>query len=134
MVLAHYGIDKGEEELAEKIGVHERGAEGDQIEKAAREYNFKAEWKEFAPEEVTSLLEKEIPIIADVKSFNYPDKNHWVVIEEIDLKNNKVRVADPNIKGNRRYISLAELDERWKSRNMHTGEPLIRAGVIVYPK
>jgi predicted double-glycine peptidase len=77
-------------------------------------------------------LEKEIPIIADIKSFNYEGKNHWVVIEEIDLKNNKVRIADPNVKGNRRYISLEELDQRWKSKNMYTGEPLIRAGVVVF--
>lgn len=134
MVLSHYGLDKSEEDVAKKIGVHERGAEGDQIEKAAKEYDFKAEWKEFSPEDVISLLEKEIPIIADIKSFNYENKNHWVVIEEIDLKNNKVRIADPNVKGNRRYISLTELDERWKSRNMYTGEPLTRAAVIVYPK
>lgn len=133
MVLAHYGVNKSEEELAKSIGVHKRGAEGDQIEKSAREYGFNAIWKEFAPEEIMSLLEKEIPVIADVKSFNYPEanKNHWVVIEEIDLKNNKVRIADPNVKGNRRYISLAELDERWKSRNMYTGKSLTRAGVVI---
>lgn len=132
MVLAHHNILKSEGELAELIGVHKRGAEGSDIVKGCKKLNIKATWKQFSPEEVMSLLEKEIPIIADIKSFNYEGKNHWVVIEEIDLKNNKVRIADPNIKGNRRYISLEELDQRWKSKNMYTGEPLIRAGVVVF--
>jgi hypothetical protein len=131
MVLAHHNILKSEEELAELIGVHKRGAEGSDIVKGCKKLNIKATWKQFSPEEVMSLLEKEIPIIADIKSFNYEGKNHWVVIEEIDLKNNKVRIADPNVKGNRRYISLKELDERWQSRDMYTGKPLTRAGVII---
>ncbi len=133
MVLKYYGIDKDETELANLIGINRQGAEGDKIAKAAKKLNFEAEWKQLSPSEAIKLLNDGVPIIADMKSWNYPQpgRYHWVVIEDIDLKNNKVHIADPNTPGNRRVITYKELDERWRSKNMYTGKDMIRAGVII---
>lgn len=133
MVLNKYGLEKSEKELEQLIEVGKSGAEGNQIRDAAKKLGFKAEWKQLSLKEAINLLEKDIPIIADCKSWNYPGKFHWVVLEDIDLKNNKVEIADPNTKGNKRSISLKELDERWKTKHMHTHKDLTRAGVVIYP-
>jgi len=133
MVLRYYGVDKDETVLADLIGIDRQGAEGDKIVKAAKKLNFEAEWKQLSPSEAIKLLNDGVPIIADMKSWNYPQpgRYHWVVIEDIDLKNNKVHIADPNTPGNRRVITYKELDERWRSKNMYTGKDMIRAGVII---
>ena len=134
MVLSYYGINKSEEELVDLIGINHKGAEGDKIVKAANKLNLKATWKEFKVSEAIQLLNEGTPIIADMKSWNYPQPNrfHWVVLEDIDLKNDKVHIADPNTPGNRRTISCKELDYRWCSKNMYTGKNMIRAGVVIY--
>lgn len=133
MVLKYYGVDKSEEELVNLIGVNHQGAEGDKIVKAAKKLNFEAVWKELPISEAIQLLNEGTPIIADMKSWNYPQpgRYHWVVLEDIDLKNNKVHIADPNTPGNRRIISCKELDSRWRSKNMYTGKDMVRAGVVV---
>lgn len=133
MVLKYYGTDKDETELVTLIGIDKQGAEGDKIVKAAKKLNFEAEWKQLSPSEAIQLLNEGTPIIADMKSWNYPQPNrfHWVVLEDIDIKNDKVHIADPNTPGNRRIISCKELDSRWRSKNMYTGKDMVRAGVIV---
>ena len=133
MVLSYYGLNKSEDELTDLIGIKHNGAEGDKIVSAAEKLNFKAQWKELKVSEAIQLLNEGTPIIADMKSWNYPQPNrfHWVVLEDIDIKNDKVHIADPNTPGNRRIITYKELDERWRSKNMYTGKDMIRAGVIV---
>lgn len=133
MVLSYYGINKSEEELVDLIGITKNGAEGDRIVKAAEKLKLKAVWKELSVTEAIKLLDEGTPIIADMKSWNYPQPNrfHWVVLEDIDVKNDKVYIADPNTPSNRRTISCKELDSRWRSKNMYTGNDMLRAGVIV---
>jgi len=134
MVLSYYGLNKSEDELTDLIGIKHNGAEGDKIVSAAEKLNFKAQWKELKVSEAIQLLNEGTPIIADMKSWNYPQPNrfHWVVLEDIDIKNDKVHIADPNTPGNRRIISCKELDSRWRSKNMYTGKDMVRAGVVVY--
>lgn len=127
-ILRHLGdFDHTEPELMKTVGVKAGlGASAEQVVDAARRLGFKSAIRRFSSlYEARQYTASGVPIIADVASWNYPDKRHFVVIEAFDDAN--AYLMDPNTPGNRRVLTFAELDQRWQ-RQDGSG----RFGVVVW--
>lgn len=135
-VLEHWGADRfAEHEIMHAIGVKQKGgAEVDQITQAAQSLGFEAYDKSFdSLDEARQLTDQDIPIIADIQSFNNPGSGHYVVITKID--DNIVHLMDPNTDGNERIITRAEMEKRWWDRRMQAPHELMpKWGVVVTPR
>jgi ABC-type bacteriocin/lantibiotic exporter with double-glycine peptidase domain len=132
-VLRHYGYDIEEPELEELIGVGTHGAEVNQIVKAAHALGLEAEEQRF-PHLIAAkkVLDDDIPIIADVRSWNRPGQGHYVVLAE--LEDGLAELMDPNTPGNWREVSAPELKRRWWDWSMARPHELMKhAGVIIWP-
>ena len=131
-VLLHWGVEKTEGELSKLIGVHSKGAEVDEITAAAKKLGFKAYDKELSWKEVDALLEKDIPIICDIRSFT-KNHGHYVVLAKADKTH--VDIMDPNTKGNWRRLTRAAFDARWWDWTMAPPhKKMIRWGLVITPK
>ena len=133
-VLDHYGFEGDEHDIAGFIGVRQKGgAETDQIANAARRLGFDCfEYSFDSLEQAKFLTDQDIPIIADIQSFNHPGSGHYVVIADID--DESVHIMDPNTPGNERIISHQEADERWWDRAMKPPHKMMKKwGIVVLP-
>ena len=133
-VLGHYGFEADEHDLAGFIGVRQKGgAETTQIADAARRLGLDCfEYSFDSLEQAKWLLDQDIPIIADIQSFNHPGSGHYVVITAIDDQG--VHLMDPNTPGNERVIPHEEMEQRWWDRAMKPPHDLMpKWGVIVLP-
>ena len=139
--LLHHGHDFSEEELIKAIGARKGcGAETTDIMNGAKKLGFDAYEGSFKNlEDAKETLRKGIPIIADVQSFNYPGKGHYIVIAGFKPGKGYI-VMDPNTKGktaidNWRLMSAEELEEKWWDRAMAPPHELMpKWGVMVKPK
>ena len=132
MVLDYYGIYKTEEECTKGIGVHEKGAEHDQISDFLTKCGLKCINKELTPEEVKEFLDMNCPIIIDGKSYNYTGKFHYTVLSDLDVEKDVAVIFDPNYDKKIRTLTLKELDEIWHSKQMYKPhKPLVRQGIVV---
>lgn len=139
--LLHIGGDFSEEELIKAIGAKKgRGAETTDIMNGAKKLGFDAYEGPFKSlDDAKKTLKKGIPIIADVQSFNYPGKGHYIVIAGFKPGKGFI-VMDPNTKGktaidNWRLMSAEELEEKWWDRAMAPPHELMpKWGVMVKPK
>lgn len=134
IVLSAYGDLKSEAELAKLIGVREgRGAECDDITRAARKLGYKAIDRSLHLDELDALLDSSIPVILDVQSFTRPPPvEHFVVVFE--HKNDQWFILDPNYEKRIRALSTKELVSIWKGKNMNTGISMDQWGIVVLPK
>lgn len=140
-VTLHHGFDFTEEELIKAIGARKgRGAETTDIMNGAKKLGFDAYEGSFESlDDAKKTLKKGIPIIADVQSFNYPGKGHYIVIAGFKPGKGFI-VMDPNTKGktaidNWRLMSAEELEEKWWDRAMASPHQLMpKWGVMVKPK
>ncbi len=133
-VMNHWGKSFPELTVIQAVGAQPgRGAETDQIAKAARQFGFTAfEYSFKSLEQARVLLDQDIPIICDIQSFNNPGKGHYVVMTSMDEK--RVELMDPNTRGNWRVISHAEMNARWWDRAMAPPHDLMwKWGIIVLP-
>lgn len=133
-VLGHYGHEVPEELAVQAVGARpNRGAECNEIMWAAHKFGFDAfEFSFESLEQAKWLLDQDIPIIADIQSFNHPGKGHYVVITGIDDQG--VHLMDPNTPGNQRTISHEEMEERWWDRAMAPPHELMpKWGIVILP-
>lgn len=131
-VLEHWGVRLPELVVIEAIGTKKgRGAECDEIAAGARKLGFLAfEYSFDSIEQAKVLLDQDIPIICDIRSFTR-NAGHYVVMHAVL---DKVELMDPNTPGNRRVISKEEMDERWWDYAIAPPHDLmIRHGIIVIP-
>jgi ABC-type bacteriocin/lantibiotic exporter with double-glycine peptidase domain len=127
-ILRHFGdYSRSEPELMVAVGVKAGlGASAKSVVDAARHLGFSAALRRFSSlAEARQYTSSGIPIIADVASWNYPGKRHFVVIASFD--DYRAYVMDPNTPGNQRVLTYPELEERWTHRE--SGE---RFGVVVW--
>lgn len=140
-VLQHYGQEVPEEEVIQAIGARKgRGAETTDIVEGARRLGFDASEGSFPSlDEAKETLRQGVPIIADVQSFNYPGKGHYIVIAGFKPGKGFI-IMDPNTKGktavdNWRVLSEKKLEEIWWDRAMAPPHELMpKWGVMVKPK
>ena len=139
--LLHHGHDFSEEELIKAIGARKgRGAETTDIMNGAKKLGFDAYEGSFKSlDDAKETLKKGLPIIADIQSFNYPGKGHYIVIAGFKPGKGFI-VMDPNTKGktaidNWRVLSAEKLEEIWWDRAMAPPHKLMpKWGVMVKPK
>ena len=112
-VLRHYGIEQyTEAELAPLVGLTSQGAWPYQIVAACTKLGLNAfELRLQSLADAQNYLAAGIPLIAEVSSWNLPGRGHFVVLVAMDAK--VAEVMDPNVPGNWRTLTLAELYERW---------------------
>jgi ABC-type bacteriocin/lantibiotic exporter with double-glycine peptidase domain len=125
-VYQHWGEHVNEPTLIKEIGVDpETGSTAPQVTNAARLRGYLAQTRTFASiDDLASYTSRDIPVILAIRSFIRPNQGHFVVATKVTP--DFVDIMDPNVRGNRRVLTRAELDKRWKFRN--------RIGVIVVPK
>lgn len=100
MVLGHYGKFLPLEQLRYDCDVTRDGSKASNILKAARKHGLKAKGYRKDPED---LLQMSLPVIIH---WNF---NHFVVLEGIDLKKDRVYLNDPAV--GHRVVSYKEFDE-----------------------
>lgn len=125
-VAQHWGPSYDERMLIKLIGVDpNNGSSIYQVATAANRLGFEAQPVQLdSVDELATFTARDVPVIIAIQSFNRPNQGHFVVATKVDGAN--VHIMDPNVKGNRRTLSRAELDRRWRFRD--------RAGVLVVPK
>ena len=139
--IGHLGDKITEKEAIEAVGTKKgRGAETTDIVEGAKKLGYEAYEKSFRTmEEAKKVLKGGHPIIADVQSFNYPGKGHYVLIAGYHPGKGFI-IMDPNTKSktavdNWRLLSTRELTDRWWDRAMAPPHNLmIRWGVVVSKK
>lgn len=93
MVLAFYGVEKTEAELATLTGTNDEvAAEGDKLLEVAKSFGLKGFVKDFA--ELSDIKEyvmnKQIPVIVD---WFYKDDGHYSVV--VDVNDETILLQDP---------------------------------------
>lgn len=133
-VLENYGITISEEECVGAIGAREgRGAEVTDISEGARRLGYDSfDYLFHSLDQAKVLTDQGIPIICDIRSFNYDGKGHYVVLTDIDDAG--VRLMDPNTPGNQRLLTHDHMDARWWDYTMAKPRELREKwGVVVLP-
>lgn len=104
MVLAYYGVDRSEKELAQRCGHDpERGTDNEAIKQAAESYGFKAEvQREASFDDIRRWLDKKVPVIVDWFTGGRPDRDesetpdgHCSVVVGLDESN--IYLQDPEL-------------------------------------
>ena len=132
------GKDLTEDSAISAIGAKEgRGAETTDIVNGARKLGFEAEEGSFPSlAKAKEALGEGCPIIADVQSFNYPGKGHYVVIVGFKPGAGFI-IMDPNTKGktavdNWRVLPEEKLEEIWWDRAMDFPHQMMKKwGIVV---
>jgi len=141
IVLAYYGVEKSEKELAKlsgwnkKLGVDDKG-----IKKAAEKLGFKVKIKDNSSfDDVGKWLGKDAPVIVDWLSRgrnDYPESEmadgHYSVVCGLD--NKLIYLQDPEI-GKIRKIKQDDFKRVWfdfKSEYINKNELIIRQIIVVY--
>ena len=127
-VFKHWGDDVDEPVLMREIGVSPKsGSTAFQVARAARRRSYLAQEKQFTSiDELAEYTNQDVPVIIAIRSFKTPNQGHFVVATKVRGMNGPIEIMDPNVRGNRRTVSRAELDSRWQFRD--------RVGVVVVPR
>jgi predicted double-glycine peptidase len=119
MVLAYYGVDKTEEELAKLCGTNLKlGTSDESIKHAAESLGFKVEIKNNSTfDDIRSWLDKKVPVIVNWFTrgrIDYPDSEvpdgHLSVV--VGLDDEYIYLQDPEI-GNLRKITRDDFMKVW---------------------
>ena len=142
MVLAYYGIEKTEKELAKFCGTEaELGTNDVSLQKAAESLGMKVEIHNNASfDDIQSWLDKKVPVIVDWFSrgrSDYPDSavadGHYSVVVGLDDEN--IYLQDPEI-GSLRTIKKDDFMKVWfdftGSQISSWDEMIIRQLIVMY--
>ena len=119
MVMAYFGVEKSEEEVAEKCGrVPELGTDDESLKKAAEGYGFTVQIQNEASfEDIQRWLDKKVPVIvnwftrgrSDYGDSQVPD-GHYSVVVGLDKAN--IYLQDPEI-GKMRTLDRDDFMRVW---------------------
>jgi ABC-type bacteriocin/lantibiotic exporter with double-glycine peptidase domain len=125
-VTGHWGDNYDEKMLIDLIGVDPMsGSTADQVATAAQRLGYNATVHQFdSIDELRQYTDRDMPVIAAIRSFTRPGQGHFVVAAEVD--DNTVDIMDPNVDGNWRTLARSEMASRWRFRD--------NVGVIVTPR
>lgn len=110
IILAYYGTEKTEDELANVMGAtREYGCDPADIVSVAEKIGYSAQYKERSSiGEITSLIDQEIPVI--VQWFSPEENGHYSVIS--GYENDNLVMVDP-LTGSVRKIASQDFLNRW---------------------
>jgi len=144
MVLAYYGVDKDEEEIAVKCGRDpDLGTDDESIKKTAESYGFKVEIQNEASfDDIRRWLDKKVPVIVNWFTRGHSDGNdsvvpdgHYSVVVGLDEEN--IYLQDPEI-GKMRTLTRDDFIRVWfdfKSDHINSWDDMIiRQVIAVYPE
>src|SRR5581483_6319361 len=139
MVLAYYGVEKGEQELAQLAGTDpDLGTNATGIKKAAEELGFTVEVKDNSTfEDIQAWLDKEVPVIVnwftrgriDYPESDVPDGHVSVVV---GLDQEFIYLQDPEI-GKLRKIARDDFLRVWfdfKSDHITSWDDMVNRQLI----
>jgi predicted double-glycine peptidase len=136
-VLAYYGIEASEAELATATGTTSAdGAPPEAIARAARDHGLTVAIREgVSIAELRREVRAKRPVIVDIQAWaNTPRSNwqndwedgHYVVVIAVDR--DRVVFEDPSILGGRGYLRFEELLQRWHDEDK--GRKSSRLGIF----
>lgn len=136
-VLAYYGIEKREDELAKELGATpEDGAPPEAIVRVAIAHGLTAEKREhMTVEDLAAALAQGRPVIIGLQAWSGTprtswadawDDGHYVIL--VAIEGDQLVFEDPSVLGSRAVLSRRELEERW--HDIDAGYRNIRAGII----
>lgn len=141
MVLAYYGIEKTEQELAQLAGTDpDLGTSAEGIKKAAESLGFTVEIKDESTfEDIQAWLEKKVPVIVnwftrgriDYHESDVPDGHLSVMV---GLDDEFIYLQDPEI-GKLRKIARDDFMKVWfdfKGEYINPDELIIRQIIAIY--
>lgn len=140
IVLAYFGVEKSEEEIAELCGRDpELGTDDAGLKKAAENYGFKVEIKNNATfDDIQEWLQKGVPVIVDWFTRGRADyldsevaDGHYSVIVGLDDKN--IYLQDPEI-GGMRTLDRNDFMKVWfdfRGEHITSWEDMIVRQIIV---
>jgi len=135
IVLAYYGTEKTEDELANLMGAtKEYGCDPVDIVSAAEKLGFSAQYKEKSTiEEVTSFIDQDTPVI--VQWFSPEENGHYSVISGYEGSN--LVMVDP-LTGNIRRIASQDFLNRWFELDLYPPQNpanfKLREIIVIKPK
>lgn len=136
-VLAYYGIEKREDELARELGATpEDGAPPEAIVRVANAYGLGAVKREnMTVEDLAAEVAQGRPVIVGLQAWSGTprtswadawDDGHYAIV--IAVEGDVLVFEDPSVLGSRAFLSRRELEERW--HDIDFGYRNIRSGIV----
>ncbi|HWO23500.1 MAG TPA: C39 family peptidase [Kofleriaceae bacterium] len=136
-VLAYYGVEKREDELARELGATpEDGAPPEAIVRVAMAHGLRAQKREnMTVEDLAAEVAGGRPVIVEIQAWSDTprmswadawDDGHYVIVVAID--GDRLVFEDPSVLGSRAVLSRRELEERW--HDIDGGYRNIRTGIV----
>lgn len=136
-VLAYYGVEKREDELARELGATpEDGAPPEAIVRVATAYGLRAAKREhMTVEDLAAEVAQGRPVIVGIQAWSGTprtswadawDDGHYVIV--IAVEGDQLVFEDPSVLGSRAFLSRREFEERW--HDIDFGYRNIRTGIV----
>jgi predicted double-glycine peptidase len=136
-VLAYYGIEKREDELAKELrATPEDGAPPEAIVRVAIAHGLTAQKREhMTVEDLAAHLAQGRPVIVGIQAWSGTprtswadawDDGHYVIL--VAIEGDQLVFEDPSVLGSRAVLSRREFEERW--HDIDAGYRNIRSGII----
>jgi predicted double-glycine peptidase len=136
-VLAYYGDEKREDQLATELGATpEDGAPPEQITRVARAHGLTADQRDnMTVDDLAVEVGKGHPVIVDIQAWSDTprsswaddwDDGHYVIV--VAVEPDRVVFEDPSVLGSRAELSRKEFTERWHDADL--GRRHIRTGIV----
>jgi predicted double-glycine peptidase len=136
-VLAYYGIEKREDELATELGVTPQdGAPPEAIVRVGRAHGLTVDERDnMTVEDLAAEVELEHAVIVDIQAWSDAprtswaddwDDGHYAIVVAVD--GDQIVLEDPSVLGSRAVLSRKELEERW--HDVDFGRRHVRTGIV----
>lgn len=136
-VLAYYGIEQREDQLATELGVtKEDGAPPEAIVRVGKAHGLVVvERDHMTVDDVAAEVAQGHPVIVDVQAWpDAPPKSwaddwedgHYAIVVAVD--GDQIVLEDPSVLGSRSVLTRAELVERWHDEDK--GRRHVRTGIV----
>ncbi len=136
-VLAYYGIEQREDELAAELGVTPQdGAPPEAIVRVGKAHGLTAaERDNMTVDDLATEVAQGHPVIVDLQAWSDAprtswrddwDDGHYAIV--VAVEGDRVVLEDPSVLGSRAVLSRAELEERW--HDVDAGRRHVRTGIV----
>lgn len=138
-VLAYYGIDETQDDLAKELKMSENGIEYTNIVKALKKRKLKIESGLMDQQMLKDYVNKKFPVIILMQAYKDNRRKiysrdsyafgHYVTV--IGYDNSRFIIEDPVLNNKLGYISFPQLDIRWHGIGKDENDKLDNHGIAV---